>query len=91
MDLVATHQPLNLGQGFPDYPATGYIPSVLAEVAGSNNNAFHQYTRGYVRLFSSNLIRQVVQMNRVGIVTFTPVYFRDIRDWSMYCLNSTRS
>lgn len=48
MDLVAAHQPLNLGQGFPDYPATGYIPSVLAEVASSENNAFHQYTRGYV-------------------------------------------
>lgn len=62
MDLVNTHQPLNLGQGFPDYPATGYIPSVLAEVAASNNNAFHQYTRGYVRLFllfSLNLLLKV--------------------------------
>ncbi|KAK7598286.1 hypothetical protein V9T40_006521 [Parthenolecanium corni] len=76
VDLVASHQPLNLGQGFPDYPATGYIPSVLAEVAGSNNNAFHQYTRGYghpklvnvlAKLYSKLIDRPINPMTEVLI------------------------
>lgn len=48
VDLVAKYKPLNLGQGFPDYDSSDYVPSTLAKVASEKNNLLHQYTRGFV-------------------------------------------
>ncbi|XKL68025.1 hypothetical protein PGB90_003516 [Kerria lacca] len=47
VDLVTTHKPLNLGQGFPDYPAFDFVPSILAQISDSKNDLIHQYTRGF--------------------------------------------
>ncbi|CAH0552677.1 unnamed protein product [Brassicogethes aeneus] len=45
--LAAAYKPLNLGQGFPDYPPPSYVTDALKEVACSENNFLHQYTRGF--------------------------------------------
>ncbi|KAG5872517.1 hypothetical protein JTB14_026883 [Gonioctena quinquepunctata] len=45
--LAAVHKPINLGQGFPDFPPPKYIMETLSEVAGGKNYMIHQYTRGY--------------------------------------------
>ncbi|XP_076252880.1 kynurenine aminotransferase-like isoform X2 [Rhynchophorus ferrugineus] len=45
IQLALDHKPLNLGQGFPDYPPPKYITNALIEVASNRN--LHQYTRGF--------------------------------------------
>lgn len=42
------YQPLNLGQGFTDYPVPQYITDALASTANSPNCLLNQYTRGFV-------------------------------------------
>lgn len=42
------YQPLNLGQGFADYPVPQYITDALAATANSSNCLLNQYTRGFV-------------------------------------------
>lgn len=49
--LALQYQPLNLGQGFTDYPVPQYITDALASVAKSPNPLIHQYTRGFVSFF----------------------------------------
>lgn len=56
VDLVAKHKPLNLGQGFPDYAISDYLPSTLAKVASEKNNLLHQYTRGFVCIFTDEIL-----------------------------------
>lgn len=43
-----TYQPLNLGQGFADYPVPKYITDALAATANNPNCLLNQYTRGFV-------------------------------------------
>ncbi|XP_044262023.1 kynurenine aminotransferase [Tribolium madens] len=47
IQLAADYKPLNLGQGFPDYPPPKHVTDALADVAKSPNCLLHQYTRGY--------------------------------------------
>lgn len=42
------YQPLNLGQGFTDYPVPQYITDALAATAKNVNPLLNQYTRGFV-------------------------------------------
>ncbi|XP_039300253.1 kynurenine--oxoglutarate transaminase 3-like isoform X2 [Nilaparvata lugens] len=55
--LAIEHKPLNLGQGFPDFPAPDYVTKALADVAAGEEALLHQYTRGFVsncNIFSKN-------------------------------------
>lgn len=45
IQLALEYKPLNLGQGFPDYPPPKYVTDALVEVASNRN--LHQYTRGF--------------------------------------------
>ncbi|RZC40993.1 kynurenine--oxoglutarate transaminase 3, partial [Asbolus verrucosus] len=47
IQLALEYKPLNLGQGFPDYPPPKYVTDALAQVANSENCLLHQYTRGF--------------------------------------------
>lgn len=51
MLLAMKYQPLNLGQGFSDYPVPKYITDALAATANSPNCLLNQYTRGFVSAF----------------------------------------
>lgn len=46
--LAMKYQPLNLGQGFADYPVPQYITDALAATANNPNCLLNQYTRGFV-------------------------------------------
>lgn len=46
--LAQQYQPLNLGQGFSDYPVPKYITDALAATASGPNPLLNQYTRGFV-------------------------------------------
>ncbi|GAB0090873.1 hypothetical protein DMENIID0001_056420 [Sergentomyia squamirostris] len=46
IQLALQHKPLNLGQGFPDYPPPSYVSEALL-TATSSNPMLMQYTRGF--------------------------------------------
>lgn len=50
IDLAIKYKPLNLGQGFPDYPGPEHVTKALADVALGSDSLLHQYTRGFVSL-----------------------------------------
>lgn len=47
IQLASQYKPLNLGQGFTDYPVPEFIRKALAEAATSPNPLMNQYTRGF--------------------------------------------
>lgn len=47
IQLALTYNPLNLGQGFPDYHPPKYVTDALAAAANSENPLTNQYTRGF--------------------------------------------
>lgn len=49
VELAEKYKPLNLGQGFPDYPAPSYVTEALKNVAAvaETQPLLHQYTRGF--------------------------------------------
>ncbi|UYV73910.1 CCBL2 [Cordylochernes scorpioides] len=48
IQLALEHQPVNLGQGFPDMAAPAHVIQALADAAtGSRSVALNQYTRGF--------------------------------------------
>lgn len=47
IQLALEYKPLNLGQGFPDYPPPKYVTDALSAVATGDNYMVHQYTRGF--------------------------------------------
>ncbi|KAJ9573679.1 hypothetical protein L9F63_008949 [Diploptera punctata] len=47
IQLALEYKPLNLGQGFPDYPPPDYVTKGLAEVVTGENCLLNQYTRGF--------------------------------------------
>lgn len=53
--MCAEYKPVNLGQGFTDYPVPKYITNILTQVAADDNFLLHQYTRGFghVRLVNA--------------------------------------
>lgn len=48
MQLSVKYQPLNLGQGYADFPAPQYITDALAATTTSPNCLLNQYTRVFV-------------------------------------------
>ncbi|XP_037051975.1 kynurenine--oxoglutarate transaminase 3 [Bradysia coprophila] len=50
IQLAQQYKPLNLGQGFTDYPVPSYITKAMATTANSDNPLLHQYTRGFGHL-----------------------------------------
>lgn len=44
--LALKYKPLNLGQGFPDYPPPSYVTKALSDVA-NGDHLLNQYTRGF--------------------------------------------
>lgn len=50
--MAIDYKPLNLGQGFPDYPPPQYIMDTLGQVATKSDPILHQYTRGFVSSIS---------------------------------------
>jgi kynurenine--oxoglutarate transaminase/cysteine-S-conjugate beta-lyase/glutamine--phenylpyruvate transaminase len=46
VNLALKYKPLNLGQGFPDYPPPSYVTQALSDVA-NGDHLFNQYTRGF--------------------------------------------
>ncbi|XP_013183310.1 kynurenine aminotransferase [Amyelois transitella] len=75
IQLVAEVKPkLNLGQGFPDFPAPSHVPKALAEVTTSDDPLLNQYTRGFghprlvqnlSKLYSPLIGRQIDPMNEI--------------------------
>jgi len=49
IQLAQETQPLNLGQGFPDFAAPDHVTKSLAEACTGENVLLNQYTRGFVR------------------------------------------
>lgn len=45
--LALKYQPLNLGQGFPDFACPEYVSDALAAAATDKNPLLNQYTRGF--------------------------------------------
>lgn len=44
-DLYLKYRPINLGQGYSDYPTSPYITDALAAAAKSSDCLLNQYTR----------------------------------------------
>lgn len=49
IQLALKYNPLNLGQGFPDFDAPENVRKALADAVLSDNYLLNQYTRGFVR------------------------------------------
>ncbi|XP_056360796.1 kynurenine--oxoglutarate transaminase 1 isoform X1 [Oenanthe melanoleuca] len=45
--LATTYSKVNLGQGFPDFPAPDFLTEALARALGGGNHMLHQYTRAF--------------------------------------------
>ncbi|XP_021407111.2 kynurenine--oxoglutarate transaminase 1 isoform X2 [Lonchura striata] len=48
VNLAATYSKVNLGQGFPDFPAPDFLTEALRRALGGGNHMLHQYTRAFV-------------------------------------------
>ncbi|CAG9863975.1 unnamed protein product [Phyllotreta striolata] len=81
IQMAIDYKPLNLGQGFPDYPPPEYITDTLAQVAVDPNPLLHQFTRGFghprlvkalSKLYSSLIGRQINE--RTEILTTSGAY-----------------
>jgi kynurenine--oxoglutarate transaminase/cysteine-S-conjugate beta-lyase/glutamine--phenylpyruvate transaminase len=68
LELFLKYKPLNLRHGFPDYCSQKLVVAALAEVANSDNDLIHQYTRGFghprtvtaiAKLYSKLIDRQI--------------------------------
>ncbi|NXK86513.1 KAT1 transaminase, partial [Formicarius rufipectus] len=45
--LAATYSKVNLGQGFPDFPAPDFLQEALRGALGGEKHMLHQYTRAF--------------------------------------------
>ncbi|KAM7033785.1 kynurenine--oxoglutarate transaminase 1 isoform 1-T1 [Acridotheres tristis] len=45
--LAATYSKVNLGQGFPDFPAPDFLTEALTRALSGGNHMLHQYTRAF--------------------------------------------
>lgn len=57
IQLAQETKPVNLGQGFPDFPPPEFVVKALQEAA--SGNALHQYTRGYGHLRLVNALAKM--------------------------------
>lgn len=46
--LAATYSKVNLGQGFPDFPAPDFLTEAFTRALNGGNHMLHQYTRAFV-------------------------------------------
>lgn len=69
------YQPVNLGQGFTDYPVPQYITDALATTANSSNCLLNQYTRGFVCI-SRSMFFLALFFSVVG-------FFRNFTIWKL--------
>lgn len=46
--LATTYSKVNLGQGFPDFPAPDFLREALSRALSGGNHMLHQYTRAFV-------------------------------------------
>jgi len=76
--LAMEYQPLNLGQGFTDYPVPQYITDALSAATKNANPLLNQYTRGFGHprlvnalsvLYSQLLNRKVDPLAEVLVTT----------------------
>ncbi|KAI1290063.1 Kynurenine--oxoglutarate transaminase 3 [Halotydeus destructor] len=75
IQLAADYNPVNLGQGFPDFHASPeHVRKALAEAALGDNPLLHQYTRGFghprlvkalATLYTKLINRPVNAMNEI--------------------------
>lgn len=71
------YQPLNLGQGFTDYPVPKYITDALAATANSSNCLLNQYTRGFVSKLSIILLCDAMNLQFLCFVLCDEINFMD--------------
>ncbi|TRZ21087.1 hypothetical protein HGM15179_006022 [Zosterops borbonicus] len=45
--LAATYSKVNLGQGFPDFPAPDFLTEAFSRALSGGNHMLHQYTRAF--------------------------------------------
>ncbi|NXS14308.1 KAT1 transaminase, partial [Neodrepanis coruscans] len=45
--LAATYSKVNLGQGFPDFPAPDFLREAFTTAVSGENHMLHQYTRAF--------------------------------------------
>lgn len=57
IQLAQETKPINLGQGFPDFPPPDFVVKALQEAAAGNS--LHQYTRGYGHLRLVNALAKM--------------------------------
>lgn len=57
IQLAQETKPINLGQGFPDFPPPDFVVKALQEAAAGN--LLHQYTRGYGHLRLVNALAKM--------------------------------
>ncbi|XP_027733555.1 kynurenine--oxoglutarate transaminase 1 isoform X1 [Empidonax traillii] len=74
--LAATYSKVNLGQGFPDFPAPEFLQEALKRALSGGNHMLHQYTRAFghpplvtalAQLFEKLLGREVDPMTNVMV------------------------
>ncbi|KAL4714618.1 hypothetical protein ACJJTC_019681 [Scirpophaga incertulas] len=75
IQLAAEYKPaVNLGQGFPDYPAPDHVTKALAEITTGDNPLLNQYTRGFghprlvqnlSKVYSPLIGRQIDPINEI--------------------------
>lgn len=77
IELAIKHRPLNLGQGFCDYPVPKYVTDALISAAASTNPLLQQYTRGFghIRLVQaigklySNIVNRPIDFQNEVLIT----------------------
>ncbi|XP_026463423.1 kynurenine--oxoglutarate transaminase 3-like isoform X1 [Ctenocephalides felis] len=78
IELAIKYKPLNLGQGFPDYPCPEHVTKALADVATGPDSLLHQYTRGFghprlvnalATLYSKVLNRSIDPMKEILVTS----------------------
>lgn len=68
--LAATHNAVNLGQGFIDYAPPEYFLDIYDQTIKERNTSLHQYTRGFVN-FHLNENIYLIDFDKIGPSTIS--------------------